>query len=229
MKKQTKAALCVALIFTILSLLFIVVLKFVDVQAIGPEETKVGLATVNGAVRDFIGVDEFWYAVSGIMGYVGFAAVGILVLFGLCQLIKRKSLFKVDSAILAAGILFVVVAVLYVVFDKFVVINMRPIYEDGELESSFPSTHTMLAICIYGATIAVLSAMVSDCGMKWFPRIILGAFMVLQVVARALSGYHWITDIAGAVLLSVALLGWFATAKGLIDRAKEKKEATNEL
>lgn len=139
-------------------------------------------------------------------------------------MVHRRSMFKVDAIILAAGIMFIIVGIMYFAFAKVIVINYRPILENGELEPSFPSSHTMMAICVYCAGIAIFSSLIPDSKMKWFPRIVLGAFLIIQVVSRVLSGYHWATDIIGAILLSTAFIAWFATGKDLIETAQEKSK-----
>ena len=49
----------------------------------------------------------------------------------------------------------------------------------------------------------------------------LTALMVITVVARFLSGVHWLTDIIGSVFISSALLFFFAT---FLQREPNKKE-----
>ena len=76
--------------------LWTVFVRFVDVQAIGPKESCVGFATLNGYVHNLTGVNMSLYTVTDWLGLVPIGvALGFAVL-GLVQWIKRKSLFKVD-------------------------------------------------------------------------------------------------------------------------------------
>ena len=157
MKKSTIFALMAASIFTILSALLILGLKLVDVAAIGPNGSEIGFAALNGTVRDMIGTNAFFETLSEIIGYTAYVLVAIMALFGLVQLIRRRSLLKVDTGILALGVTFVVVLGLYVLFNK-VVINFRPILEaDGTLEASFPSSHSMQAVVVFGSSAVILA------------------------------------------------------------------------
>ena len=111
----------------------------IDLQAIGPKETTVGFATVNGFVRDFIGTNITLYIITDLLELVPiFTAFGFAVL-GLIQWIKRKSILKVDFSILILGIFYIVVIVLYIFFETFV-INYRPILINNLLEASYPSS-----------------------------------------------------------------------------------------
>ena len=201
MKKNTilSAAVC-ALLF----ILLMIALKVVDVQAIGPENSSVGFAGLNGAVHDLWPESGFWH---GITTVTGLFAVLVMILFaaiGAWELYARRSLLKVDREILAMGVLYVCVIVLYVLFDK-AVINYRPVLEDGQLESSFPSTHALLAAAVFGSAIVLAQKLVTR---KTTQKVIVYAclvLIVLTVFGRLLSGLHWFTDILGGVLAGLAL------------------------
>lgn len=224
MKKSTKLYFIFAGLLTALFAVFTVLLKFVDVAAVGPEGSAVGFATVNKAFHDYTGVQDFFYGISEITGVVGLCTAGVFALIGLIEMISRKSLFKVDSGILVLGGLYVVLGILYLAFDK-IVINYRPILEDGVLEASYPSSHTMLAIAIYTTGIVMFNELLEGSKIRFLAWGGLGILMVLTLVGRLLSGYHWLTDIVGGVLLSVALVFWFLAVRG---RIHEKEEAKKE-
>ncbi len=200
-------------------LLFTLLVKTVDVKPIGPQGSRVGFAALNQAMRDLIGKSGAWYTVTEFMGYAALGVVALLGLMGLIQLVQRKSLRKVDAAILVTGAYFVLVLAVYVLFDK-VVINCRPMLEkDGSLEASYPSSHTVLALCVMGAA-ALLAG-------RWLKGRALGLvrlgcvlFMAVMVIGRLLSGVHWFTDILGGILLSASLISLYARALRIFAPAK---------
>ena len=152
MQKRNDAAenRSTAVILTALAMIFTLLVKIVDVQAIGPNGSEVGFAAVNGAVANALGVKLFWYDVSETLGYLAILTCLFFAALGVYQLIKEKSLKKVDKRILALGALYAVTVVLYVLFDK-VAVNYRPVLENGVLEPSYPSSHTVLSLVAFGS------------------------------------------------------------------------------
>ena len=126
-------------------IVFTVLVSTVDVRFIGPANSKVGLASVNEAFfKTFKGNDTL-YLLTEILGYLTFLIIGAFAVLGVYQLIKGKSLKKVDVKIIALGVFYVVVLIFYVLFEV-LVINYRPVLVEGELEASYPSSHTVLSI-----------------------------------------------------------------------------------
>ena len=127
---------------------------------------------------------------------------------GFVQLIKRRSLLKVDHEILMAGIVYAVVIILYVLFEK-LAINYRPVILEDGLEASYPSTHTMLILTILGSAIPLAGKYISNPKVALAVKLLCIAVMWLTVVCRLLSGVHWFTDIVGGVLISLCLISLF--------------------
>ena len=119
----------------------------VDVRPIGPEGSSVGLAAMNGWFHRVTGVHMALYVLTDWLSLipVGFAAG--FALLGLAQWIRRKKLKQVDISLLALGGFYMAVMAAYVVFET-VVINRRPVLIEGVLEASYPSSTTMLVICV---------------------------------------------------------------------------------
>ena len=220
MKKEVKVSFIITGALFLLFAIFTVLVMTVNVAPIGPESSKVGLSAINKAVHGALGTSDLWYNISEILGYIPLLAVPCFAVVGLVQLIKRKNLFKVDVSVLLLGAFYVLVAVFYVAFELFVV-NYRPVLEEGALEASYPSSHTMLACCVMISGIFAFYSLVKN----KIARIIVLASSItvstLTVVTRLLSGVHWLTDIVGGVLLSAALVMLYASFLSLF-RSKKK-------
>lgn len=210
-QRKRKGTLILGSILAVLSVVYICLIATVDVQPLGLENTNIGFATINTAVAAKLPYSAIFYKISSLLGYSAFLIVAFFVVCGVVQLVKRKSLAKVDRSILAMGALFVITIILYVAFDK-IVINYRPVILPGELEleSSFPSSHTMLAIVVFGSAAIDLKRRLKGNKVGSIIGIVLCLLMLLIVVCRFLSGAHWLTDIVGGVLIAGALVAWYA-------------------
>lgn len=60
---------------------------------------------------------------------------------------QKQKLQKVSAAIYGLALVYVLMVVWYVGFEK-VIINYRPVLLDGALEASYPSSHTMMVVTI---------------------------------------------------------------------------------
>ena len=191
-----------------------------DVQMIGPEETSIGLATINGMIHETTGVQMIWYEITSYLGILSILVGLCFACIGFVQLIRRRSLLKVDAEILSLGCLYVILAVLYILFEL-VVINERPIIMPGDehVEASFPSSHTLLSFAIYGSAMIVIGKYVRNRSFCNLIQVLLGILILIAVFGRLLSGVHWFTDILGSLFLSAALLLLFT---GLLDLAEKR-------
>ncbi|MBR5979249.1 MAG: phosphatase PAP2 family protein [Oscillospiraceae bacterium] len=197
------------------ALLFTLLVKVVDVQAIGPQDTSVGFAKINKAFSDLVGTNMFLYKLTQLLGYAALAVVAFFGFGGMMQLVKRKSLMKVDRELLGAGVLYVVVLALYVAFEK-IIVNYRPVIMPGETapEASFPSSHTLLACVVFGSAVILADTYVRKHKARKRVRAVFVILILVMVIGRLLSGVHWITDIVAGLLFSGSLLSAF---KGYID------------
>ena len=199
---------CSAIFWGICFIVFTVLVKFVDVQPVGAEASLIGFANLNTAVFQLLGTNDFCYRLTQCLGIVAIATAARYAIDGFIQLIKRKSLFKVDREILMVGIIYAIVIILYVLFEK-LAINYRPIITDEGLEASYPSTHTMLILTVFGTAIPLAGKYIKNPKAATLEKICLIIFMWVTVVCRLLSGVHWFTDIIGGLLISLALISLY--------------------
>ena len=104
--------------------------------------------------------------------------------------------------------------VAYLLFEV-VVINYRPVLIDGRMEASYPSSTTMLVMCVIPTAMMQLNARVKN---KTIQKTVLGillAFTVFMVIGRLISGVHWFTDIVGGALLSAGLVMLYYSVSSL--------------
>lgn len=181
-----------------------------DVEPIGPAGTEVGFSHINRFVHDLTGVNMLWYDITDYIGYGAIAVCGLFALAGFIQMIKRRSLLKVDREIWGLGFLFAAVIGCYVFFEKYVV-NYRPVIMPGETvpEASFPSSHTMLVVTVMIA-VMIVSDKYFGKGLGVLVRILCFITALVTVGGRLWCGVHWLTDIIGGLLLSATLLFLFA-------------------
>ena len=203
-KKNKKMLVCGASLLATFAL-WTVLVRFVNVRAIGPEGSSVGFATLNGFVHELTGVNWLFYTVTDWLGLVPIAVALGFAILGLVQLIKRKSLWKVDHSILMLGVFYIVVMAAYVFFEM-VVINYRPTLIDGYLEVSYPSSTTMLVMCVMPTSAMQLNERIRNTIFRRCAIIAIVAFTAFMVICRLISGVHWITDIIGGALLSAGLV-----------------------
>ena len=186
-------------------LLWTVAIQFIDVESIGPQESSVGFATINQFFHNLTGVHMSLYTITDWLGLVPLGFIMGFAFLGLIQWIKRKHLLKVDYSILVLGGFYIVVMAVYVLFEMFVV-NYRPVLINGYLEASYPSSTTMLVMCVMPTAIMQFNARIKNNVLKRCVASAIIAFIVFMVIGRLISGVHWFTDIIGGALLSTGLV-----------------------
>ncbi|MBE6664243.1 MAG: phosphatase PAP2 family protein [Ruminococcaceae bacterium] len=185
--------------------LWTVLVCFIDVRAIGPRESSVGFATLNEYVHNLTGVNMYLYVITDWLGLVPIGVAFSFAVLGLVQWIKRKSLLKVDRSILTLGGFYIVVMALYILFE-IVVINYRPTLIGENLEASYPSSTTMLVMCVMPTAMMQFSTRIKNDLFRRCVMFTTTVFIAFMVIGRLVSGVHWITDIIGGALLSTAIV-----------------------
>ena len=169
----------------------------VDVRPIGPMGSQVGFAGLNGWFHSLTGVHWWLYDLTDLLGLASLGICGIFGLQGLCQWIRRKSIRRVDGELLALGGFYLTVLAVFFLFEL-LQINHRPVLIQGRLEASYPSSTTMLALCVLPTAMLRLRS-------RWV-RFLLAALTAFLVIGRLLCGVHWVCDIIGGALLSAGLM-----------------------
>ena len=139
--------------------------------------------------------------------WLGLVPIFVCLIFGgigLAQLIKRKSLFRIDRDIIFLGIYYVVVIFGYLFFEM-IPINYRPILIEGILEASYPSSTTLLTLCVMPTLVFQINRRVASVMVKRIIYVLTVAFSSFMVIGRLIAGVHWFTDIVGGVILSAGL------------------------
>lgn len=210
MKKKNKTKLYAGAGLLAAFVLWTVLVRLVDVQAIGPDGSSVGFAALNGYVHALTGVHMTLYTITDWAGLVPIAvALGFAVL-GLVQWIKRKRLLLVDRSILALGVFYVIVIAVYLFFE-IVVINHRPVLINGYLEASYPSSTTLLVTCVMPTAMLQLRTRIKNRAVRRCVLLAIAVFIALMVIGRLFSGVHWITDIIGGALFSAGAVLIYAS------------------
>lgn len=184
--------------------IFTYLLQIVDVKPLGVNETDLGFFTFNSVFHKLFGVNMTIYIITDWAGLVPIFVALSFGILGFIQLIKRKSLFKVDADILILGVYYIVVSTLYVVFEM-IPINYRPILINGFMETSYPSSTTLLVIGVMPTLAEQVHRRCKRTVIKTMVTILTSGFSVLMVLGRLISGVHWFTDILGSVIISIGL------------------------
>lgn len=189
--------ICAFIIWTIL-------IQIVDVKPIGQDETKTGFALLNSCFHKITGVNLSLYHVTDWLGLIPIVFCLIFGITGFIQLIRRKNLFKVDYFVTLSGIYYIIIILLYLLFEM-IPINYRPVLISGVMESSYPSSTTLLVASVMPSVSLLIKRRIKAEFIRRFTDVSVTIFILFVVIGRTLSGVHWITDIIGAVLLSAGL------------------------
>jgi undecaprenyl-diphosphatase len=185
--------------------LWTVLVRFVDVRPIGPNGSTVGLAALNAAIHGLTGVHMTLYTVTDWLGLIPVAVCLGFAVLGLVQWIKRRRIRRVDRSILVLGGFYVAVIAAYLLFEELAV-NYRPVLINGCLEASYPSSTTLLALCVMLTAAMELWGRIGNTALRGAVTAVILIFTAFMVIGRLLSGVHWLTDIVGGILLSGGLV-----------------------
>ncbi len=216
-KRLLRAGIGLMLLFV----LWTILIRCVDVQTVGPKETKVGFAAWNVRSHSRTGTNMTLYTVTD---WLGLVPVFICVCFGmtgLCQWIRRKRFFRVDPDILLLGVYYLLVISGYLFFEM-VPVNYRPVLIDGYLEASYPSSTTLLVLSVMPTLKFQADRRCRNRSLRCFAAWFSVLFSAFMVIGRLVSGVHWVTDIIGSVFLSAGLFLLYCAAAAYSDRKRNE-------
>ena len=144
------------------------------------------------------------YTITDWLGLIPLFVCMIFGGIGFVQLVKRRSLFKVDYDIIFLGIYYVIVIFGYLIFEM-IPINYRPILIEGFMEASYPSSTTLLVLSVMPTLIFQVNRRLENMVVKKTICMLTSIFSALMVIGRLVSGVHWFTDIVGSIMLSMGL------------------------
>jgi len=222
MKQSKKRHLWTGIWSLLAFLLWTALIRCVDVQAAGPNGTKVGFAAFNLWFHHLTGVHMTVYTITD---WLGLVPIGICLCFGavgVIQAVKRRSLLRVDPDIILLGLYYVLVIFAYLVFEM-VPINYRPILIHGALEASYPSSTTLLVLSVMPTLKFQIDRRTDWSLVRNVTGIFAIAFSSFVVIGRLIAGVHWATDITGAVFLSMGLFLLYRYAVDVADRRREDR------
>ena len=223
MKQNKKKHLWMGIWFLLVFLLWTALIRSVDVQAAGPTGTKVGFAAFNLWFHHLTGVHMTLYTITDWLGLVPIAVCLGFGVVGVFQLIRRRSLLRVDPDILLLGLYYILVVFGYLVFEM-IPINYRPILIGGVLEASYPSSTTLLVLSVMPTLKHQIDRRTDKPIVRNVTGLFVIAFSAFMVIGRLIAGVHWATDMIGAVFLSAGL---FLLYRYAVDAADRRREATD--
>ena len=204
MRKSGKNLLFAGSIFIVAFITWTILIQKVDVKMLGVNGTNIGFATINYWFHQLTGVNMTLYIITDWLGLIPIFICMIFGVMGIIQLIQRRRVFKVDYDIILLGIYYVLVVLGYLIFEM-IPINYRPILIEGFLEASYPSSTTLLVLCVMPTLVEQVERRFENTMVKRLVKALVICFSVFMVVGRLISGVHWLTDIVGSIMLSVGL------------------------
>lgn len=201
---QCRRELFIGIMLVTVFVILTVLVQTVDVQPVGLNGTDVGFATFNTRFHQLTGVHMAVYIITDWLSLIPIFVCAAFAVIGLVQLIKRKSLLKVDGDIIFLGVYYIVVILCYLTFEM-IPINYRPILIEGIMEASYPSSTTLLVLGVMPTLVFQTGKRAKNTVLKKIVSVSTCIFTVFMVIGRLVSGVHWFTDIVGAVILSMGL------------------------
>lgn len=198
-----------------------ILIRFVDVKAVGPVGTAVGFASLNMWFHQQTGVRMPLYTITDWLGLVPVIICICFGIVGFIQLVKRRNLFRVDTDILILGIYYILVICGYLIFEM-IPINYRPVLICGSLEASYPSSTTLLVLSVMPTFVFQISRRAKLPLIRKVLAAAAALFSCFMVIGRLISGVHWATDIIGSVLLSAGLFLLYRSAVFAADQKKRE-------
>ncbi len=219
MKEKRKRFLCIGSVLVVGFVIWTLLIQWIDVQPLGVNGTNIGFATINCWFHQLTGVHLQIYTLTDWLGLVPIFICMIFAGIGCAQLMKERSLIKVDYDIILLGVYYILVVFGYLIFEM-IPINYRPILIKGFMEVSYPSSTTLLVLCVMPTLSEQINRRSNKEIVKKTTKVSVICFSIFMVVGRLISGVHWLTDIVGSIMLSVGLFCIYKAAVLLCDKVE---------
>lgn len=220
MKKNGKRIMLLGGVLVAAFVVWTLLIQIVDVQPVGQNGTDIGFATFNCWFHKLTGVHMTTYTITDWLGLVPLFICIVFGMIGLVQLIKRRSLLKVDYDIIVLGVYYILVMFGYVIFEM-IPINYRPILINGFMEASYPSSTTLLVLGVMPTLVEQMNRRLKNAVLKRSITVFTVLFSAYMVIGRLISGVHWFTDIVGSIFLSMGLFYIYKAVVILLNKESE--------
>lgn len=211
-------------VFAVVFLIYTLAVTLIDRRPIAPDRSSVGFGALNDWFFKTFKTSPFFEVLSKLIGVVCILIVVLWLAVFVLRLVNRKSLKKIEKYLYVFLAFIVVLSFLYVFFNV-VSVNVRPVLEDGKTEPSYPSSHTLLIMCVTFVSAITLPRLIKDKTVLKTACPVLKAVGIIGVFCRLLSGVHWLTDIIGGVLLSLTLISLYRFALKAVYKKKKPEDA----
>ena len=220
MKKNGKRIMLLGGVLVAGFVVWTLLIQIVDVQPVGQNGTDIGFATFNCWFHKWTGVHMTTYTITDWLGLVPLFICMVFGMIGLVQLIKRRSLLKVDYDIIVLGVYYILVMFGYVIFEM-IPINYRPILINGFMEASYPSSTALIVLGVMPTLVEQINRRLKNAVLKRSITVFAVLFSAYMVIGRLISGVHWFTDIVGSIFLSMGLFCIYKAVVILLNKESE--------
>lgn len=220
MKKNGKRIMLLGGVLVAAFVVWTLLIQIVDVQPVGQNGTDIGFATFNCWFHKLTGVHMTTYTITDWLGLVPLFICMVFGMIGLVQLIKRRSLLKVDYDIIVLGVYYILVMFGYVIFEM-IPINYRPILINGFMEASYPSSTALIVLGVMPTLVEQINRRLKNAVLKRSITVFAVLFSAYMVIGRLISGVHWFTDIVGSIFLSMGLFCIYKAVVILLNKESE--------
>jgi len=216
MKKYFNLYFVLGLSFLFIFILTIILLNF-DKAVIATNGYEVGMSHVNNLVK--YEYKSWADKISDVLFYLTFIVPLLAVALGIYQLVKEKSLKKVDLVIIIFGVFLILAIIVWLLFDHAIKINIRPTHE---IKGSFPSTHVFLTTFFVLTCHGYLCYKYDNKLIKYLSLIIAIVIIIIMTIFRVIAGVHYITDVFGGVVIGITFYYLtFGISKWFINKQSE--------
>lgn len=205
LESKQRAYTVLGVAFFVVFLIFTYMVRTFDTAPVGFEGAVIGFSKINTGFHEAFPGDDGCFKASETLGYICLLVAAANAVIAVADFIRHRGIADMHRRNIITMCYYAVVVAFYVLFE-FVVINLRPV----EAEASYPSSHTVLALCVLYSEF-VLLGFAAERNRFWASlfRILCFVAMLSMIAFRLLSGVHWLTDICGGILLSLSLMSLY--------------------